>query len=113
MSEHQKQIDFDFYEWFLRRFSRHTPAGEPRRRGTFTLSEEQLLKDLVYDFRAVQNGRIREKKHKGSISEKKAKTLCKKAIQTAECLAKDKRGYFLKGELRLRFDAMWRVVADE
>lgn len=104
MSEHQKPKNFDFQKWFLRRFSQHTPENEPRRRGTFTISKERLLTDLVYDFRAA---------HNSGITEKKAKTLCRKAIQTAECLVHDKRGYSLKGEPRIRFDAMWRVVGDE
>ena len=104
MSEHQKQIDFDFQKWFLRRFSRYTPTGAPRRRGTFTIREEKLLRDLVCDFRAT---------HNSGITEKKAVSLCKKAIQTAACLEKDEWGYFLKDEPRLRFDEMWRIVADE
>ena len=96
--------DFDFQKWFLRRFSRHTPDNEPRRPGTFTLSEEELLTDLVYDFRAA---------HNSGFTEKKAASLCMQAIKTAECLVEDKRGYSLKGEPRIRFDAMWRIVADE
>jgi len=103
VSEVKKSAVFDFEKWFRRRFSRHTPDGEPRRSGTFTLSEEELLRDLVYDYRRACDGG----------KEKKAIATCKQAITEAKCLIGDKRGYFLKGEPRIRFDEMWRVVADE
>ena len=95
---------FDFQQWFRRRFSQHTPDDEPRRPGTFTLSEDDLLTDLVYDFRS----------HQGlGVSDKKAVSLCKKAIKSADCLVFDaKRGYSLRRERRIRFDTMWRIVDD-
>ena len=95
---------FDFQQWFRRRFSQHTPADEPRRPGTFTLSEEQLLTDLVYDFQSRQGL---------EGSDKKAVSLCKNAIKNAGCLALDTRGYSLRRERRIRFDDMWRIVVDD
>ena len=97
-----KVAEFDFDKWFLWRFSRHTPNGEERRQGTFTISESGLLKDLVYDYC-----------RRCSETEKKALTLCKQAIKDAECLAVDGRGYYLKSEPRIRFDGMWRIVSDD
>lgn len=97
----EKGAIFDFEAWFRQRLSRHTPVGEKRRPGTFTLSEESLLRDLVYDYSRRCGGK-----------EKKAILICKQALQTATCLIRGQRGYALKGEPRIRFDAMWRIVDD-
>jgi len=102
ISEVKKGSDFDFEKWFRQRFSLHTPHGEKHRPGTFTLREEDLLRDLVYDYRRACGGK-----------EKKAIATCKRAIIEAKCLILDERGYALKGEPRIRFDEMWRIISDE
>lgn len=79
--------EFDFDSWFRWRLSRYTPEGEERRPGTLTLSELDLLTDLTYDY-----------SRNCGVIEKKAKSVCKQAIQNSECLAVDGRGYYLKGE---------------
>ena len=38
---------FDFEKWFQQRCSRHTSAGGKRRPGTFTITEDDLLRNLV------------------------------------------------------------------
>lgn len=96
-----KGAEFDFEKWFRWRFSRHTPDGEERRPGTFTINESDLLTDLVYDYARRCGGK-----------EKKAKAICQQAIKAAKCLAVDERGYYLKGQPRIRFDGMWRIIDD-
>lgn len=85
---------FDFDAWFMRRLSPHTPNGEPRRPGTFTVSRGDLLTDLTYDYQQACGG-------KG----KKAKALCKQALRESNSLAYDEIGYFLKGEPRIQHDS--------
>lgn len=93
---------FDFEDWLRWRLSRYTPEGEDRRDGTLTLSESDLLTDLVFDYC----------RYSGEI-EKRAKAICRQAIKDSESLSIDARGYYLKGEPRIRYDSMWRVVPDE
>ena len=93
---------FDFQGWFRWRLSRHTPEGEARRTGTLTLSETEIVTDLVYDYRRHSDEK-----------EKRAKMICKRAIEDAGCLAIDGRGYYLKGEPRIRYDSMQRVVEED
>lgn len=101
------EVAFDFEKWFRWRFSRYTPDGAPRCPGTFTMSEDDLLVDLIYDYRTAHGLRTKRQNARNSTH-----SICQEAIRNANCLGREDRGYFLKGEPRIRFDAMWRIVED-
>ena len=85
-----KVFDFDFDKWFVRRFSPHTPQGEVRRRGTFTLEYDRVLEDLTYDYARATG------------VAKNSGTVCSRAIRASMILSVDAEGYFLTGEPRLQ-----------
>ena len=113
--------EFDFEAYFQRRFRPYKRKGMPQRPGTFTVSEQRLITDLVYDFTSghkIDNGIIKPirslKKGKGKrVPTKLATSIIKDAINNSPVLVKDARGYFLLGEARVKFNDLWQLETDE
>ena len=104
VSDKPSAYEFDFEMWFQRYCGVHQPKGKPHRPGTHTRTETNLIRDCVHDFRFPEKRK--------SISVAKATKIVKEAIKASKILMKDHRGYYLKGEPRVKFDEYWRIVPD-
>ena len=110
------QHEFDFDGYFDCRFRPHKKRGSEQKPGTFVVSEDQLMTDLVYEIRRnqrVQGGKIvcAWKALKGGlVSESKAKAIIKDEIAMSDKVVSRNGKCFLSGEEKVKYDESWNLV---
>lgn len=85
-----KVNDFAIDVWLRRRLGLAQKRGTSYRAGTYTATEAELKRDLLYDYSRATG-----------LPEQKAKSRLKKVWATQTVLRRDDAGYFLKGEPRV------------